>query len=236
MAARRLSRDTAGVQPESLSPESNAQLPARAAAPKPPTCSCWARRVAIAALTSAAWLSAGCHPSRPPARPSPNAAGAPGMLSWATEAGQGNTFASTAGHGGAEGEGGGPSARRLRWPLQYVQIISGYGPRWGRVHEGIDLVAPTGTPVLAAASGEVVYSGNRIRGYGNMVVVKHEGELMTVYAHNSVLLVKAGDRVDAGQAVALSGQSGRASGPHLHFEVRRGQVPRDPLGFLPTKP
>lgn len=179
-------------------------------------------------------LGGGCHPSRPPARPSPDVASL--GTSWSTEAGRSDPRAFGSGGDAGEGEGSGRSARRLRWPLQYVQIISGYGPRWGRVHEGIDLVAPTGTPVLAAAAGEVVYSGNRIRGYGNMVVVKHDGELMTVYAHNSVLLVKAGDRVDAGQAVALSGQSGRASGPHLHFEVRRGQVPRDPLGFLPTKP
>jgi len=87
--------------------------------------------------------------------------------------------------------------------------------------------------VLAADAGEVVYAGNKLHGYGNMVVIRHSGDLMTVYAHNSVVLVKAGERVKLGQRVALSGQSGHATGPHLHFEVRKAQIPRDPMRFLP---
>lgn len=124
-------------------------------------------------------------------------------------------------------------ASRFRWPLDTPRVTSQFGHRWGRPHDGIDLTAPIGTPVFAADEGEVVYSGARVRGYGNMIVLKHPDELMTVYAHNSVLLVKVGDRVAAGQRVALSGQSGHATGPHLHFEVRRGQTPRDPLPYLP---
>jgi murein DD-endopeptidase MepM/ murein hydrolase activator NlpD len=124
---------------------------------------------------------------------------------------------------------------RFRWPVDTPRVTSLFGTRWGKPHEGIDLVAPIGTPVYAADLGEVVYAGNTVRGYGNMVVVKHQDDLMTVYAHNSVLLVKVGDHVAGGQRVALSGQSGRATGPHVHFEVRRGQTPRDPLLYLPGR-
>jgi len=129
----------------------------------------------------------------------------------------------------------GPRAR-FRWPVENPRVTSYFGSRWGRPHEGIDLIAPVGTPVFAADVGDVVYAGNKLRGYGNMVVVRHTGDLMTVYAHNSVLLVKVGDRVLVGQRLALSGQSGHATGPHVHFEVRRGQIPRDPLPFLPNLP
>jgi murein DD-endopeptidase MepM/ murein hydrolase activator NlpD len=123
----------------------------------------------------------------------------------------------------------------LRWPLAPGRIIVGspFGTREGRPHEGIDLPAPIGTPVFAAADGRVAYAGNGIRGYGNLVVVKHAGDLLTVYAHNSVLLVAQGQPVRAGDRIALVGQSGHATGPHLHFEVRARQVPRNPMGFLP---
>ena len=128
---------------------------------------------------------------------------------------------------------GAEEGARFRWPVDSPRLTSFFGARWGKPHEGIDLTAPIGTPVLAAGAGEVVYAGGAVRGYGNMVVLKHDGELMTVYAHNSVLLVKVGDHVHVGQRVALSGQSGHATGPHVHFEVRKGQVPRNPLPYLP---
>jgi lipoprotein NlpD len=120
----------------------------------------------------------------------------------------------------------------LRWPLPEGRITSAFGQRWGRKHEGIDLAAPSGTPVLAARDGRVLYAGNSLRGYGNMVVLQHANDLLTAYAHNSVLLVRVGDRVRTGQTIARVGQSGRATGPHLHFEVRRGHVPLNPLRFL----
>jgi lipoprotein NlpD len=122
---------------------------------------------------------------------------------------------------------------RFRWPLDRTNIGSPFGRRDGRLHEGIDLPAPMGTPVYAAGDGQVVYAGDAIRGYGNLLVVQHEGDLLTVYAHNSQLLVREGDRVAIGQRIALVGQSGRATGPHLHFEVRSGQIPRDPMAYLP---
>lgn len=124
---------------------------------------------------------------------------------------------------------------RFRWPVDAPRVTSLFGSRWGRPHEGIDLQAAIGTPVYAADEGQVVYAGNTVRGYGNMVVLKHADALMTVYAHNSVLLVKVGQHVSSGQRIALSGQSGHATGPHVHFEVRRDQVPRDPLQFLPGR-
>jgi murein DD-endopeptidase MepM/ murein hydrolase activator NlpD len=131
--------------------------------------------------------------------------------------------------------GAGQPAARFRWPVDAPRVTSLFGSRWGRPHEGIDLQAAIGTPVYAAGEGEVVYAGNTVRGYGNMVVLKHGDALMTVYAHNSVLLVKVGQHVSSGQRIALSGQSGHATGPHVHFEVRRDQVPRDPLQFLPGR-
>jgi murein DD-endopeptidase MepM/ murein hydrolase activator NlpD len=121
------------------------------------------------------------------------------------------------------------------WPVDQGQLSSPYGRRWGRLHEGIDLAAPTGTPVRAARGGTVLYAGNTLRGYGHMVVLQHDGDFLTAYAHNSVLLVRVGDQVKAGQMIARVGQSGRATAPHLHFELRKGQVPQDPLRFLPRR-
>jgi murein DD-endopeptidase MepM/ murein hydrolase activator NlpD len=123
----------------------------------------------------------------------------------------------------------------LRWPLTTIHVLIGspFGARWGKPHEGIDLPAPVGTPVFAAADGRVVYAGSAIRGYGNLIVLKHAGDLLTAYAHNSVLLVSQGQSVRGGDRIALVGQSGHATGPHLHFEVRSGQIPRDPMSYLP---
>jgi murein DD-endopeptidase MepM/ murein hydrolase activator NlpD len=121
----------------------------------------------------------------------------------------------------------------LRWPLASPKVVSRYGMRWGAMHGGIDLKAAVGTPVYAAQAGRVLYAGDAVRGYGIMVVIEHSPDLVTVYAHNSVLLVKTSDRVTAGQVIAHSGQSGRATGPHLHFEVRSGDSTEDPLDFLP---
>ncbi|MEI7705256.1 MAG: peptidoglycan DD-metalloendopeptidase family protein [Deltaproteobacteria bacterium] len=119
----------------------------------------------------------------------------------------------------------------LQWPLKGV-LYRGFGVKQGQRHDGIDLSAPEGTLVHAAASGEVIYTGNQA-GYGTIVILRHSGSLITLYAHNSAVLVKEGDRVAAGTPVAKVGQSGRTTGPHLHFEVREGTRPRDPLTFLP---
>lgn len=126
----------------------------------------------------------------------------------------------------------GPSA--FRWPLRSVTLTSGFGKRGvGEFHEGVDLRAPMGTPVYAAHDAKVIYAGNRIRGYGRLVVLKDSHGFSTIYAHNSKLLVVPGQRVRQGDKLALSGNSGTSSGPHLHFEIRRGTQAKDPMLFLP---
>lgn len=126
---------------------------------------------------------------------------------------------------------GGQQEPPLAWPLEGV-LYGRYGVRAGRRHDGIDIAAPEGTPVLAAADGTVIYAGEQ-SGYGSIVIVRHADGLVTLYAHNSRLLVEDGDRVRRGQPVARVGQTGRTTGPHLHFEVRQGTRPKNPLLFLP---
>jgi lipoprotein NlpD len=117
------------------------------------------------------------------------------------------------------------------WPLA-GEVTSEFGPRNGSFHDGIDIAAAPGTPVLAAADGEVLFS-DVLRGYGNVVIVRHRGGYITVYAHNRVNEVKEGQFVRRGQQIAEVGQSGRATGPSLHFEVRKDNLARDPLRYLP---
>jgi murein DD-endopeptidase MepM/ murein hydrolase activator NlpD len=121
-------------------------------------------------------------------------------------------------------------APRLAWPLKGV-VYSKFGPRQGQHHDGIDIAAPSGTLVHAAAAGRVVYAGEQ-SGYGSIVILRHAGGLLTVYAHASELLVREGEELAAGAPVARVGQSGRTTGPHLHFEVREGTRARDPLQYL----
>jgi LysM repeat protein len=121
----------------------------------------------------------------------------------------------------------------ISWPLR-GRKTSGFGMRGSRPHQGVDIAAPKGTPVKAAADGRVAYSGAGMKGYGKVVVVKHENDYSTVYAHNSSLLVRMGEKVDKGQVIAKVGSTGWATGPHLHFEVRRRGVPEDPMQYLPA--
>jgi len=123
---------------------------------------------------------------------------------------------------------------RLVWPVKGT-ITSGFGNRGHRMHDGIDIAAPRGTPVRAAADGVVVYSDNRLAGYGRLIIIRHAGDLFTAYAHNQRNLVSRGDKVKQGEIIARVGQTGRASGPHLHFEVRRGPTPVNPLVYLPRR-
>jgi murein DD-endopeptidase MepM/ murein hydrolase activator NlpD len=120
----------------------------------------------------------------------------------------------------------------FRWPVE-GPISSGFGRRWLRHHDGIDIAASSGTPVRAAARGRVVHSGQGVTGYGNLVIINHEGATATVYAHNRRNLVRVGEWVEQGEVIAEVGQTGHASGPHLHFEVRRDGQPQNPLQFLP---
>lgn len=119
----------------------------------------------------------------------------------------------------------------LNWPVEGT-ITSRFGKRRGRAHDGIDISAPTGSSVRAAAAGEVLFAATH-GSYGNLVVLKHADGLVTVYAHNERNLVRKGQTVRKGQLLGKVGQTGRASGPHLHFEVRKGTTPKNPLRFLP---
>ena len=126
---------------------------------------------------------------------------------------------------------------RLGWPVERGRLVSRFGPRSGSFHDGLDLAAPSGTPVYAAHDGIIIYSGSKLSGYGNLVILKGSDGLTTVYAHNRRLLVSEGDRVRRGRKIAEVGASGKASGPHLHFEVRardsrRRYVAVDPLPLL----
>ena len=125
---------------------------------------------------------------------------------------------------------GQPSAAGFIWPCDGV-VVSGFGMRWGRMHEGIDVGCSYGTPNRAAASGTVIYSG-WLGGYGNLVVVDHGNGLSTAYAHASSLLVGVGQSVSQGETVSLVGSTGNSSGPHLHFEVRVNGQAVDPLLYL----
>ncbi len=120
---------------------------------------------------------------------------------------------------------------RFTWPI-HGAVSSKYGRRWGSFHSGIDILGSSGTPIKTAASGKVIYSGIE-PGYGKLVIVYHGGGFSTVYAHASKLLVKKGQRVKRGQLVARVGSTGRSTGPHLHFEIRRGSDAENPLNYLP---
>jgi murein DD-endopeptidase MepM/ murein hydrolase activator NlpD len=126
-------------------------------------------------------------------------------------------------------------AGTLLWPVE-APVTSPFGRREGYPHEGIDLGVPDGTAVRAAAAGQVVVAGERLSGYGRLLVVDHGDGLSTVYAHNSELLVAEGDRVASGQVIALSGHTGRVTAPHVHFEVRRDGEAVDPLPLLGARP
>lgn len=119
------------------------------------------------------------------------------------------------------------------WPFKSgYTLTSGFKWRWGRLHEGIDLGTPSGNDVLAADGGIVTFAGYS-GGYGYLIKIDHQNGMETRYAHNSKLLVSEGDKVFQGMHIAESGNSGRSTGPHLHFEIRVNGTPKDPLSFLP---
>lgn len=120
--------------------------------------------------------------------------------------------------------------QKFMYPIN-TRITSYYGPRWGRVHEGIDFAAPMGSPIRAVSSGRVVYSG-WASGYGYVVIIEHQKGLRTLYAHNSKLLVRNGESVGRGEVISRSGNTGNSTGPHLHFEVQVNGRPENPLNYI----
>jgi murein DD-endopeptidase MepM/ murein hydrolase activator NlpD len=120
----------------------------------------------------------------------------------------------------------------FRWPVR-GRVIAAYGAKTnGKQNDGINVAVPEGTPVKAAEDGVVAYAGNELKGYGNLVLVRHANGYVTAYAHASELMVKRGDTIKRGQVIAKSGQSGEVGSPQLHFEIRKGSSPVDPLQFL----
>ena len=129
----------------------------------------------------------------------------------------------------AEAAGAMPS---FRWPVR-GRVIAGFGPKTNGVqNDGINLAVPEGTPVKAADDGVVAYAGNELKGYGNLVLIRHANGFVSAYAHASELLVKRGDTIKRGQVIANAGQTGNVTSPQLHFEIRKGSTPVDPTQYL----
>lgn len=120
-----------------------------------------------------------------------------------------------------------------RWPVDSGVVSSEFGPRWGKNHAGIDIAAEMGIPVKASAAGVVLYAGSTMRGYGNAIILRHDNTVTTLYSHNKALLVKNGETVAQGQTIALLGSTGKSTGPHVHFEIREGDVAVNPRKKLP---
>lgn len=117
----------------------------------------------------------------------------------------------------------------FRWPAR-GRVIAGFGANGG--NEGINIAVPEGTPVKATEAGTVTYAGSEVKGYGNLVLIKHENGYVSAYAHNGSLNVKRGEQVKRGHVIATSGQTGNVTSPQLHFEIRKGAQPVDPMKYL----
>lgn len=124
-----------------------------------------------------------------------------------------------------------PAEEAFLWPVNGT-VNSRFGPRGSSFHDGLDIAAPEGTPIRAVEHGEVIYS-DRLRGYGNTVIIRHAGGIVSVYAHNQGNLVRDGQQVARGEIIARVGSTGRVTGPHLHFEIRKNNLAQDPLLYLP---
>jgi murein DD-endopeptidase MepM/ murein hydrolase activator NlpD len=128
----------------------------------------------------------------------------------------------------------GTGAPTFRWPVR-GRVITGFGPKPNGQHsDGIDLAVPEGTAVRASEDGVVAYAGSELKGYGNLILVRHANGFVTAYAHASEIMVKRNDEVRRGQVIAKSGQSGSVTSPQLHFEIRKGSAPVDPAQYLPS--
>jgi len=117
------------------------------------------------------------------------------------------------------------------WPVE-GKISDVFEGAESKRHQGIDIYSTLGTPIKASNAGTVIYSNNTIKGYGNLIILRHSEEYVTVYAHNQMNLVKEGTWVEKGQIIGKVGQTGRATGPHLHFEIRKNNKAMDPMLFL----
>ncbi len=186
-------------------------------------------RVAAASKATSPTANAPQPPSRGAQAPTANqqvAAVAPVHVATPTAEASADTVTATNDAGG-----GAPS---FRWPVR-GRVIAGFGPNPnGQQNDGINLAVPEGTAVRAAEDGVVAYAGNELKGYGNLILIRHSGGYVTAYAHASEILVKRNDQVRRGQVIGKSGQTGTITTPQLHFEVRKGSTPVDPMQFLPA--
>ncbi|MGB8528776.1 MAG: M23 family metallopeptidase, partial [Rhodoplanes sp.] len=122
----------------------------------------------------------------------------------------------------------------FRWPVR-GRVIANFGAKTnGQQNDGINLAVPEGTAVRAAEDGVVAYAGNELKGYGNLILIRHSNGFVTAYAHASEIMVKRNDKVRRGQVIAKSGQTGTVASPQLHFEIRKGSSPIDPMQHLPA--
>ncbi len=121
----------------------------------------------------------------------------------------------------------------VQWPMEAGIVSSEYGLHGGTMHNGIDIAADIGEPVFAIADGDVIYASDGMQGGGNVVILRHDRQRVSLYSHNSALKVQLGDYVTKGSMIALVGNTGDSTGPHLHFEIRDGDNPIDPRTVLP---
>jgi murein DD-endopeptidase MepM/ murein hydrolase activator NlpD len=176
-------------------------------------------------------------PARVEAKPSERTAAAPPLQRVATaEVGTVGAATSAPPEPADPAKAAGPEATGstpgFRWPVR-GRIIAGFGTETnGQRNDGINLAVPEGTSIKAAETGTVAYAGSELKGYGNLVLVRHPNGFVTAYAHSSELLVKRGDQVKRGQIIARAGQTGNVSSPQLHFEIRKGATPVDPTRYL----
>jgi murein DD-endopeptidase MepM/ murein hydrolase activator NlpD len=191
-------------------------------------------RLTVPAARTAALAPAAAAVAQPVAAPAPPAsrmAAAAGTPQSARLA-QATTMVEGAGETSVKAAEATAALPTFRWPVR-GKVIVAYGAKTnGKANDGINLAVPEGTPVKAAEDGVVAYSGNELKGYGNLILVRHANGYVTAYAHASELLVKRGDTIKRGQVIAKSGQSGEVGSPQLHFEIRKGSTPVDPLQFL----
>mgnify|MGYP001583466374 CR=1 FL=1 len=123
---------------------------------------------------------------------------------------------------------------KFTYPLKDSVLTSRFGMRRGRLHSGLDLAAKVGTPIYAVADGRVIFA-KRFAGYGNLIVLKHDKNYFSAYAHASNLMVSQGGKVRQGQQIGAVGMTGRSTGPHLHFEIHKGVTAIDPATVLPPE-
>jgi murein DD-endopeptidase MepM/ murein hydrolase activator NlpD len=170
-------------------------------------------------------------PAAPAASPAPRGEGSVGSLA-TVDSPHSARLAAPVAPEAEESAKGGAGAGTFRWPVR-GRVIATFGPKPnGLQNDGINLAVPEGTPVKAADDGVVAYAGNELKGYGNLVLVRHSNGFVTAYAHASEILVKRGETVKRGQVIAKSGQTGNVTSPQLHFEIRKGATPVDPSQYL----